>query len=149
MVRGWSTYFVILFEDSSSTLWIRALFCLFWFYALFQGRFVYPAYRRFVSILLVWICPLLPIKLNFMTAYSVTLCEDSSSDLWIHPLFCLLLFYPLFRADSSTLLTGDSSSLFLRLDLFWRKKEVAASTVCLTGFPCHFFWFFPHEWFFC
>ena len=28
MVCGWSTYFVILFEDSSSTLWIRPLFCL-------------------------------------------------------------------------------------------------------------------------
>ena len=135
MVRGWSTYFVILFEDSSSTLWIRALFCLLWFYALFQGRFIYPAYKRFVSIVLVWIRPLLPIKLDFMTAYSVTLCEDSSSDLWIRPLFCLLRFYPLFRADSSP--------LFLRLDLFWHKKEVAASTVCLTGFPCHFFRIFP------
>ena len=32
---------------------------------------------------------------------------------------------------------------FLCLDLFWHKKEAAASTVCLTGFPCHFFWFFP------
>ena len=78
-----------------------------------------------------------------MAAYSVILCEDSSSTLWIRPLFCLLWFYPLFRADSSALPTGDSSPLFLRLDLFWHKKEVAASTVCLTGFPCHYFWFFP------
>ena len=31
----------------------------------------------------------------------------------------------------------------LHLDSFWHKKEAAASTVCLTGFPCHFFWFFP------
>ena len=30
----------------------------------------------------------------------------------------------------------------LRLDLFWHKKEAAASTVCLTGIPCHFFLFF-------
>ena len=30
----------------------------------------------------------------------------------------------------------------LRLDLFWHKKEAAMSTVCLTGFPCRFFWFF-------
>ena len=29
----------------------------------------------------------------------------------------------------------------LRLDLFWHKKEAAASTVCLKGFPCHFFCF--------
>ena len=77
------------------------------------------------------------------STYFVILFEDASSTLWIRPLFCLLWFYPLFRADSSTLLTGDSSPLFLRLDLFWHKKEAAASTVCLTGFPCHFFWFFP------
>ena len=126
---------LILLEDSSSTLWIRPLFCLLWFYPLFQGRLVYPAYRIFVSIVLVWIRPLLPIKLGFIAAYSVILCEDSSSTLWIRPLFCLLWFYP----DSSTLLTGDSSPLFLRLDLFWHKKEAAASTVCLTGSPCHFF----------
>ena len=29
----------------------------------------------------------------------------------------------------------------LRLDLFWYKKEAAASTVCLTGIPCRFFCF--------
>ena len=29
----------------------------------------------------------------------------------------------------------------LRLDLFWHKKEAAASTVCPTGFLCHFFCF--------
>ena len=29
----------------------------------------------------------------------------------------------------------------LRLDLFWHKKEAAASTVCLTGIPCRFFCF--------
>ena len=29
----------------------------------------------------------------------------------------------------------------LRLDLFWHKKEAAASTVCLIGIPCHFFCF--------
>ena len=113
-VRGWSTYSVILFEDSSSTLWIRRLFCLLWFYPLFQGRFVYSAYRRFISIVIVWIRPLLPIKLGFMAAYSVTgiLCEDSSSPLWIvHCLVCCG-FIHFFRADSSTLLTGDSSPLF-------------------------------------
>ena len=59
---------------------------------------------------------MLPIKLSFMAAYSVILCEDSSSTLWILPLLCLLWFYPLFRADSSTLLTGDSSPLFLYLN---------------------------------
>ena len=91
MVCGWSTYFVILFEDSSSTLWIRPLFCLLWFYPLFQGRFVCPAYRRFVSIVLLWIRPLLLIKLGFMTAYSVTLCEDSSSNLWIRPLILFVV----------------------------------------------------------
>ena len=31
--------------------------------------------------------------------------------------------------------------IYLRLDLFWYKKEAAASTVCLTGFPCRFFCF--------
>ena len=82
---------LILFEDSSSALWIRPLFCLLWSYPLFQDRFVYPAYRRFVSIVLVWIRPLLPIKLGFMTAYSVTLCEDSSSNLWICPLFLFVV----------------------------------------------------------
>ena len=68
-------YSVILCEDSSSTLWIRPFFFLCCgFYPLFQGRFVYPDYRRFVSIVLVWIRPLLLIKLGFMAAYSVTLC---------------------------------------------------------------------------
>ena len=76
-------------------------FSLLWFYPLFQGRFVYPYYRRFVSIVFVWIRPLWLIKLGFMAFIN------------------------------------------LRLDLFWHKKEAAASTVCLTGFPCHFFWFFP------
>ena len=98
-------YFVWGFS-SSSTLWIRPLFCLLWFYPLFQGRFVYPAYRRFVSIVLVWIRPLWLIKLGFMAVIN------------------------------------------LRLDLFWHKKEAAASTVCLTGFPYRFFWF-SHDWFFC
>ena len=100
-VRGWSTYSVIL----SSTLWIRPLFCLLWFYPLFQGRFVYPAYRLFVSIVLVWIRPLLLIRFGFTAVIN------------------------------------------LRLDLFWHKKEAAASIVCLTGLPCRFFWF-SHDWFF-
>ena len=39
----------------------------------------------------MWIRPLLPIKLGFMTAYSVTLCEDSSSNLWIRPLFLFVV----------------------------------------------------------
>ena len=60
-------------------LWISPLFCLLWFYPLFQGRFVYPDYKRFVSIVLLWIRPLLPIKLGFKADYSVILCEDSSS----------------------------------------------------------------------
>ena len=113
-VRGCSTYSVLLFEDSFSTSWIRPLFCLLWFYPLFQGRFVYPAYRRFVSIVLVWIRPLLPIKLGFMPAYSVILCEDSvhlQHYGFVHCLVCCG-FIHCFRPDSSTLLTGDSSSLF-------------------------------------
>ena len=72
-VGGWSTYSVILLlfplllcEDSSLTLWIRPLFSLLWFYPLSQGRFVYSDYRRLVSIVLVWIRPLLLIKLGFM-----------------------------------------------------------------------------------
>ena len=78
-VSGWSTYSVILLllcedssptifitEDSSLTLWIRPLFSLLWFYPLSQGRFVYSDYRRLVSIVLVWIRPLLLIKLGFM-----------------------------------------------------------------------------------
>ena len=32
----------------------------------------------------------------------------------------------------------DSSTVF---DLFWQYKEAAASTVCLTGIPCHLFYF--------
>ena len=32
------------------------------------------------------------LKLGFMAAYSVILCEDSSSTLWICPLFSLLWF---------------------------------------------------------
>ena len=76
-------------------------FSLLWFCPLFQDRFVYPNYRRFVYIVFVWIRPLWLIKLGFMAFIN------------------------------------------LRLDLFWHKKEAGASTVCLTGFPCHFFWFFP------
>ena len=34
-------------------------------------------------------------------------------------------------------------SRFLCLDLFWHKKEAAASTVCLTGFPCRLLLVFP------
>lgn len=78
---------------------IVSLLC---FYPLSQSRFVYSYDRSLVSIVLVWIRPLLPIKLGFMAV------RDS-----------------------------------LCFDLFWHKKEAAASTVCLTGFPCHFFWFFP------
>ena len=156
-----STYSVNLYEDLSSTLCIRSLFSLLWFYPLFQGRFVYPDYRRFVSIVLVWICPLLLLKLGFMAAYSVILCEDSSSTLLIHPLFSLLWFYPLFQGrfvypDYKRFVSivlvwihplwliklGFMAFINLRLDLFWHKKEAAASTVCLTGFPCCFFWFF-------
>ena len=55
-----------LTEDSSLTLWIRPLFSLLWFYPLSQGRFVYSDYRRLVSIVLVWIRPLLLIKPGFM-----------------------------------------------------------------------------------
>ena len=36
---------------------------------------------------------------------------------------------------------GFMAFINLRLDLFWHKKEAAASTVCLTGFPCRFFCF--------
>ena len=37
---------------------------------------------------------------------------------------------------------GFMAFINLRLDLFWHKKEAAASTVCLTGIPCRFFCFF-------
>ena len=56
---------------------------------------------------------LLLIKLVFMAAYSVILCEDSSSTLWIRPLFSfVVVFIHSFEADSSALITGDSSPLF-------------------------------------
>ena len=38
---------------------------------------------------------------------------------------------------------GFMAFINLHLDFFEHKKEAAASTVCLTGFPCYFFWFFP------
>ena len=61
----------------------------------------------------MWIRPLLLIKLGFMAAYSVILCEDSSSTLWIRPLFFfVVVFVHCFKADSSALITGDSSPLF-------------------------------------
>ena len=142
-------------------------FSLLWFYPLSQGRFAYSDYRRFVSIVLVWIPPPLLIKLGFMAAYSDILYEDSSSTLWIRPLFSLLWFYPLsqgrfvypdYRRFVSIVLVwirpllliklGFMAVINLRLDLFWHKKEAAASTVCLTGLPCCFFWF-SHDWFFC
>ena len=63
----------ILWEDSSSTLWIRPVLSLLWFYPLFQGRFVFPDYRRFVSIVLVWLRPLLLIKLGFTTGINLRL----------------------------------------------------------------------------
>ena len=157
-----AAFAVVLFEDSSSTLWIRPLFSLLWYYPLFQGRFVYPDYGRFFSIVLVWIRPLLLIKLGFMAAFAVVLFEDSSSTLWIRPLFSLLWFYPLsqgrfvypdYRRFVSIVFVwirplwliklGLMAFINLHLDLFWHKKEAAASTVCVTGFPCHFFWFFP------
>jgi len=47
---------------------------------------------------------------------------------WIRPLWLIKL--------------GFMAFIYLRLDLSWHKKEAAASTVCLTGFPCRFFWFF-------
>lgn len=78
-------------EDSSSTLWIRPLFSLLWFYPLYQGRFVFSDYK-------------------------------------IHPLLL-----------NKAWLYGGCQ--FLCLDLFWHTKEAAASTFCLTGFPCRFFRF--------
>ena len=45
--------FTVYIEDSSSTLWIRPLCSLLWFYPLSQSGFVYPAYRRLVSIVSV------------------------------------------------------------------------------------------------
>lgn len=82
-------------EDSSSTLWIRPLFSLLWFYPLYQGRFVFSDYK-------------------------------------IHPLLL-----------NKAWLYGGCQ--FLCLDLFWHTKEAAASTFCLTGFPCRFFGF-SHDW---
>ena len=65
----WSWWLVHLLcylcEDSPSILWIQPLLSLLWFYPLFWGRFVYPHYRTFVSIVLVWIRPLLLIGLGF------------------------------------------------------------------------------------
>ena len=120
----WSTYSVILCEDSSSTLWTRPLFTLLWFYPLFQGRLVCPDYRIFVSIVLVWIRPLLLIKLGFMAAYSVILCEDSSSTLCIRPLFSLRFYplaqgrfvYPDFRRFVSIVLVWIRPLLLIKLD---------------------------------
>ena len=61
----------------------------------------------------MWIRPLLHIKLDFMAAYSVILCEDSSSTLWIRPFFFfVVVFVHYFKADSSALITGDLSPLF-------------------------------------
>jgi len=65
----------ILFEDSSSmalikdlssTLGIRPLFSLLWFYPLSHCRFVYSDYRRLISIVIAWIRPLFLIKIGFM-----------------------------------------------------------------------------------
>ena len=57
---------------------------------------------------------LLLIKLGFLADYSVILCEDSSSTLWIRPFFFSLLWFlsTVSGADSSTLITGDLSPLF-------------------------------------
>ena len=52
LVAG-SLIFFILCQDSFSTLWIRPLCSLLWFYLLSQSGFVYPAYRRLVSIVSV------------------------------------------------------------------------------------------------
>ena len=61
----------------------------------------------------MWIRPLLLIKLGFIAAYSAILCEDWSSTLWIRPLFFfVVVFVHCFKADSSALITGDSSPLF-------------------------------------
>ena len=86
--------FVLNFMDLS-------IVSLLWFYPRFQGRFVYSDFRRLVSIVVVWIRPLLAYKA------------------WLYGCYQFVCF-----------------------DLFWHKKEAAASTVCLTGFPCRF-WFFP------
>ena len=168
-------FYFYIFGDSSSILRfvpgplillfclrIRSLLygfvhCLLWFYPLFQGRFVCPAYRRFISIVLVWIRPLLPLKLGFMAAYSV-LCVRIRPQLYglVHFLFVVVLStvsgqfrlpclqeirLHCFSVDSSTVaykawLYGCYQFMFC---LFWHKKEAAASTVCRTGFPCHFF----------
>ena len=45
--------------------------------------------------------------------------------MWIRPLLLIKL--------------GLMAFINLRLDLFWHKKEAAASTVCLTGIPCRLF----------
>ena len=86
--------FVLNFMDLS-------IVSLLWFYPLFQGRFVYSDFWRLVSIVVVWIRPLLAYKA------------------WLYGCYQFVCFY-----------------------LFRHKKEAAASTVCLTGFPCRF-WFFP------
>ena len=53
-LRFMAAYSVILCEDSSSTLWIRPLFLFVVVLSTVQGRFVYPAYRRFVSIVFIF-----------------------------------------------------------------------------------------------
>ena len=87
--------FVLNFMDLS-------IVSLLWFYPLFQGRFIYFDFRRLVSIVVVWIRPLLAYKA------------------WLYGCYQFVCF-----------------------DLFRHEKEAAASTVCLTGFPCRFFCFFP------
>ena len=52
--------------------------------------------------------------------------------MWIRPLLLIKL--------------GFMAFINLRLDLFWHKKEAAASTVCLTGFLAISF-DFSHDWF--
>ena len=149
--------------DSSSTLWIRPLFSLLWFYPLFQGRFVCPDYRRFVSHCFsvdsstvaykAWLygsffCYF--VSGFVLNLYGFVYCFCL---LWLYPLIQGRFVYPNYRRFVSIVFggirplwlikLGFMAFINLHLDLFWYKKEAAASTVCLTGFPCHFFWFFP------
>lgn len=92
VLEAGSLILLILCEDSSSTLWIRPLCSLLWFYPLSQGRFVYSDYRRLVSIVIAWIRPLLLIKLGFMAviifilALQGSCCVDCLSDRLSWPL---------------------------------------------------------------
>ena len=62
-----AAYAVILFEDSSSTLWIRPLFLFVVVLSTFSGQIRLPQLQE------MWIRPLLLIKLGFMAVTAAEL----------------------------------------------------------------------------